>query len=86
MKTNIVAVGSSKGVRIPSLILKEFGLHQGDQVDLQAKQGKIILIPVKKSEPRQGWENRIREENAKYGEDNELMMTSDDSVMEDYEW
>ena len=42
MKTKIVTIGNSKGVRIPKLILEESGL--GYDVELRVKRGEIKII------------------------------------------
>jgi antitoxin MazE len=42
MKTTIVTIGNSKGVRIPKLILEESGL--GYDVELKVKRGEIKII------------------------------------------
>ena len=44
MITNIVAIGNSKGIRIPRPMLKESGLEE--QVELQVKKGEIRITPV----------------------------------------
>lgn len=49
MITTIIAIGNSRGVRIPKPLLSESGLE--DKVELQAKRGeiKIIAAPVRKA-------------------------------------
>lgn len=42
MITKLIAVGNSRGVRIPKPLLNESGL--GDQVELQVKKGEIRII------------------------------------------
>ncbi|MFH1536240.1 MAG: hypothetical protein ABIC96_04215 [Patescibacteria group bacterium] len=51
MLTTIIAIGNSRGIRIPKPILNESGL--GEQVELQVKRGeiKIVPAPVKKPSP-----------------------------------
>jgi antitoxin MazE len=44
MKTSIISIGNSKGVRIPKLLLEESGL-QGE-VELKAVKGEIKIIAV----------------------------------------
>ncbi len=51
MKTKIVQIGNSKGIRIPKVMLEQSGL--GEEVQLEVKKQKIIIGPVNK--PRQGW-------------------------------
>lgn len=44
MITTIIAIGNSKGIRIPKPILNESGLKE--QVELQVKKGEIRIIPA----------------------------------------
>lgn len=46
MITTIIAIGNSKGVRIPKPILKESGL--GEEVELQVKKGEIKITAAPK--------------------------------------
>ena len=51
MKTQIVRIGNSKGVRIPKPLLEQTGL-QGE-VEITAEDGTLVIRPVRK--PREGW-------------------------------
>ena len=42
MITTLIAIGNSRGVRIPKPLIAESGL--GDQVELQVKKGEIRII------------------------------------------
>ncbi|MDO8657787.1 MAG: AbrB/MazE/SpoVT family DNA-binding domain-containing protein [Candidatus Levybacteria bacterium] len=42
MITTLIAIGNSRGVRIPKPLIIESGL--GDQVELQVKKGEIRII------------------------------------------
>ena len=42
MLTTIIAIGNSRGIRIPKPILNESGL--GEQVELQVKKGEIKIV------------------------------------------
>lgn len=44
MLATIIAIGNSRGIRIPKPLLNESGL--GEQVELQVKRGEIRIIPV----------------------------------------
>ena len=46
MNIQITKWGNSLGLRIPSAIAKELGLHDGSQLDLQEIQGSLVLRPV----------------------------------------
>ncbi len=51
MKAKIIAIGNSKGIRIPKTLLKEGGFEE--EVFLEASGGSIVIRPV--SAPRTGW-------------------------------
>lgn len=51
MKTRIVRIGNSRGVRIPKPLLEQAGL--GDEVELRVEAGAIRIESV--SAPRAGW-------------------------------
>lgn len=61
MKTRIVRIGNSKGIRIPKPILEESGLD--GEVELEARDGQIIVRTAER--PRQGWEAAFRRMAAK---------------------
>jgi antitoxin MazE len=53
MKVKIVKIGNSKGIRIPKVLLRQTGID--DEVNLEVEDNQIILKPSKKS-IRKGWE------------------------------
>ncbi len=62
MKTRIVRIGNSRGVRLPKVLLEEAQLV--DEVELQAEPGCIVIR--KAGRPRTGWAaeaRRMRERN-----------------------
>ena len=46
MVTSIIAIGNSRGVRIPKLLLEESGLE--DKVELEVKKGEIRITSITK--------------------------------------
>ncbi len=56
MKTRIVRIGNSQGIRIPKLLLERSNL--AEEVELQAQDNQIVIRSAR--EPRQGWENAFR--------------------------
>ena len=56
MKTRIVAIGNSQGIRIPKSLLDETGLS-GD-VEIRAEDDALVIRPAKK--PRAGWAAAFR--------------------------
>jgi antitoxin MazE len=51
MKTRIVQIGNSRGVRLPKVLLEEAQLT--DEVELQAEPGRIVIRGA--TRPRTGW-------------------------------
>lgn len=52
MKTRIIRVGNSQGIRIPKLMLEQTGLH--GEVEISVRNHALVITPAKK--PRAGWE------------------------------
>lgn len=44
MKTTIITIGNSKGIRIPKPLLKESGIDK--DVDISVKKGEIKIVPI----------------------------------------
>jgi len=62
VKTRLIRIGNSRGVRLPKPLIEEAGLTE--EVDLRAREGVIII--ARASRPRAGWEEaarRMRERN-----------------------
>ena len=51
MKTRIVRIGNSQGVRIPKPLLEQAGLPE--EVDVAAENGRIVITPA--TRPRATW-------------------------------
>ena len=56
MRTRIIRIGNSRGIRIPKPILEAAGLS--DEVELEVGEGELIVRSV--GQARQGWEDRFR--------------------------
>lgn len=84
MRANIVRIGNSQGIRIPKVVLEQTRLH--GEVDLEVKDDKIIISPVKK--PRQDWDRQFKLMAARGDDkliDSEVVsLTSFDA--EEWEW
>jgi antitoxin MazE len=52
IRTRIIKIGNSQGIRIPKLLLEQAGIDQEVEIDIQDR--CIILRAV--SQSRQGWE------------------------------
>jgi antitoxin MazE len=56
MRTRIVKIGNSQGIRIPKLLLERSNL--AEEVELEAEDNRIIIRSTK--QPRQDWEKAFR--------------------------
>ena len=56
MRTRIVKIGNSQGVRIPKLILEQSGIQ--DEVEIKAQNGNVVIFPVNR--PRHDWNEAFR--------------------------
>jgi antitoxin MazE len=57
MRTRIVKIGNSQGVRIPKALLEESGLR--GEVDMSVRGGTLVIAPAER--PRQGWPEAFRQ-------------------------
>ena len=82
MKVSVVPIGNSRGVRIPKAILDQCDIQS--EVDLDVRDGKIILEPVRRK-PRSGWSEAFAEMSA---EDDDRLLIDDaiDLASDDWEW
>ena len=64
MKTRIVRIGNSQGIRIPKPLLEQAGLR--GEVELSVGDDALIIRPIK--EVRAGWADAFRE-MARRGDD-----------------
>jgi len=55
MKTRIVRIGNSKGIRIPKLFLDQTGLRE--DVELELKQDRIVIRAAHRA--REDWDERF---------------------------
>jgi antitoxin MazE len=78
MRIELVAIGNSRGVRIPKPLIEQCGF--GDTVDLRVENDCIIIAPDRPS-PRAGWEQAFRAANT--AEADELLI--DDGLLNDFD-
>jgi len=69
VKTRIIRIGNSRGIRIPKLLLEQTGLN--DEVDVTANRDGLIVRPVRKA--RAGWAAAFQE----------MARNSDDALLDD---
>lgn len=64
LKTRIVRMGNSQGIRIPKLLIDQIGL--GAEVQLEVQADHLIIRSAR--QPRQGWDEQFQN-MAKRGDD-----------------
>lgn len=57
MKTTLVQIGNSRGIRIPKTYLEQCQLN--DQVELELRDDHLIVRPAKR--PRSGWDDAFHQ-------------------------
>lgn len=82
MKTNIVAIGNSQGVRIPKILLEQSKLS--GEVELEVCGESIVIKPARK--PREGWGEMFRKALAEDGEDEEFFGEDVTNRFDEEEW
>ncbi len=68
MRTSIVRIGNSQGIRIPKVIIEQCQL--GPDVELEVENKKLIIRSA--SLPREGWEEKFQA----------MAMSGDDSPLD----
>jgi len=82
MKTHVVPIGNSRGVRIPKTLLEL--CHIRDTVNLSVKGETIVIRPVKRL-PRATWEAAFKKMHQQ-GEDRPLIPEHLDLDLGDWGW
>lgn len=57
IKSRVIRIGNSQGIRIPKPLLEQAGLS--DEVELEAQAGQLIVRPAR--QVRAGWEESFRQ-------------------------
>ena len=82
MRTTLVPIGNSKGIRIPKAILEQ--CHFIKEVDLRVQGNTVILKSIKQG-VRQGWDEAFKTMHQK-GDDRLLINDALDLEIKDWEW
>jgi antitoxin MazE len=66
MRSKLVPIGNSRGIRLPKAIIEAASLK--DDVDLRVEQGKLVITAARPSRrPRAGWAAAIQAEVQRQG-------------------
>jgi antitoxin MazE len=80
MKTRLVHIGNSRGIRIPKPLIEEAGLSE--EVEVRARQGSIVILSV--ATVRSGWAEAAQRLRAR-GEDR-LLDAPSSTRFDEKEW
>ncbi len=56
VKTSLIKIGNSRGIRIPKVIIDQIGL--GDEVEIDVQRDQLVIRPA--TRPRYGWEEQFQ--------------------------
>ena len=68
MKTRLVRIGNSQGIRIPKSLIEKIGLH--DEVEISVEDAALVIRPAA-AKAREGWDRSLKE-MARRGDDSLL--------------
>ena len=80
MKTRLVRIGNSRGIRIPKPLIEQAGL--GEDVELRVDDGSIVISRAERT--RDGWGEAAAAMASRGGD--ELLDTPMPTVFDDEEW
>ncbi len=83
MEANIIKVGNSKGIIIPSKFLKLIGLN--DKVNIAVEDDKIVIEPLKK-ESRINWDKMFSKSDSKKDKDILIPDVFEDESFGEWTW
>lgn len=78
MKTKIVKIGNSRGVRLPKSFIDESGLT--NEVELEVENGRIIIKSISKS--RESWDSAFR----KMAQNSDDVLLDSDTLPNQTKW
>jgi len=81
MKVSIVAVGNSRGVRLPKAVIDQCGF--GAEVDMAVEDGRVVLSRV--ATAREGWAEAF-DAMAAAGDGAALLPEDANAAWDDAEW
>jgi antitoxin MazE len=82
VKTSIIQIGNSRGVRLPKVLIDQAGL--GDEVEIDVQQDQLIIRSA--ARPRHGWDQQFQA-LAEHGDDQLLdAPVATDWDVHDWQW
>ncbi len=81
IKTKLVRIGNSQGIRIPRVVVEQASLHGA--IELEVRRKHLVVRPTRR--PRDGWEERFQA-MAREGDDRPLWPAASLSSFDEEEW
>jgi antitoxin MazE len=81
IKTRLIRIGNSQGIRIPRVVVEQTGLR--GELELEVRRRQLVVRPA--SRPREGWEDQIRR-MADRGDDRPLWPEAALTSFDEKEW
>lgn len=78
MKTKVVKIGNSRGIRIPKSLIDESGLKS--EVDLEVLDGQIIIKSI--SQSRESWDSLFK----KMAKNKDDILLDSDTIAQQSTW
>ena len=79
MKTKVVKIGNSRGIRIPKSLIEESGLKS--EVELEVYDGQIIIKSISKTRESWGASFKMMAKN-----EDDVLLDSEPSLTEQSKW
>jgi antitoxin MazE len=80
MHAQLVSIGNSKGIRIPSALLRQYNMQ--DEVEICPGKDEIIIRPITRA-PREGWDSAF---SAMQQNGDDTLLIDDSLELEEWEW
>lgn len=80
MKTELIKIGNSRGIRIPKPLIDQCGFRK--TVELRVEDDNLIISP--EHQPRQGWREAFRSADA--GHQEERLLPDFPNAFDEEEW
>lgn len=86
VRTSIIQIGNSRGIRIPKLLLEQMRFIENEEVDLIIEKNQLVVRPVRKA--REGWSIAFKEMAARGDDDllNDEVYIATEWDAEEWEW
>lgn len=81
MKTKLVPIGNSRGVRLPASVIRSCGF--GDELEMRVEGGVVMLVPARGQ--REGWDEAFKA-MAESGDDRALLDENAGTSFDEEEW